>query len=281
MIFGINTFLFASPFVNRDTRLFPQFKKWGYASVEIAIEKASDIDPEFVKAELTRHGLICDSVSGCFGPDRDLRGSVGQQKATLEYVVALLDQMVALRCPKLIGPFYSATGRAELYGAQERRQHWRMVAKHLRALCREAEDRGLTLCLEPLNRYETDMINTCAQALEMIDDVGSPALKILLDTYHMNIEEKSPGDAIRRAGKRLGHVHACGSDRGTPGKDHTDWGSIAGALREIDYKGGVVVESFTPDVKVIARAASVWRPIERSREAIAAEGLGFLRKALG
>jgi D-psicose/D-tagatose/L-ribulose 3-epimerase len=105
-------------------------------------------------------------------------------------------------------------------------------------------------------------------------------VKVHLDTFHMNIEEKNLGAAIRKAGKRLAHLHACGSDRGTPGGDHTDWPGIAKALKAIGYKGDVVIESFTPDVKVIARAAAIWRQIEPRRDNIPVNGLKFLRKTL-
>jgi len=138
----------------------------------------------------------------------------------------------------------------------------------------------VVLALEPLNRFETDFINTCEQALDMVDRVKSPALKVHLDTFHMNIEEKSPAAAIRQAGKHLGHFHACGSDRGTPGGDHTDWPSLAAALKAIRYNGAVVIESFTQEVQVIARAAAIWRQIEPSREEIAQQGLKFLRRVL-
>ena len=280
MRFGINTFLFTSPFTNRSTRLFPQFKRWGFESVEIAIEDPRHIDPAVVKRELDRHGLVCGSVSACFGPDRDLRGSAKQQQATLKYMMGILDQMVALNCSTVIGPLYSSVGRAEAVPPPEYRRQWRTVVKNLKPLCREAEARGIQICLEPLNRFETDFINTCDQGLKMVEDVGSPALKLLLDTFHMNIEEKSPADAIRKAGRHLGHLHACGSDRGTPGSDHTDWHSLARALKDIGYHGDVVIESFTPDVKVIARAAAIWRRIEPTRDEIAVKGLKFLRKAL-
>ncbi|HWD21260.1 MAG TPA: sugar phosphate isomerase/epimerase [Verrucomicrobiae bacterium] len=280
MRFGINTFLFASPFTNQTTRLFPKFRRWGFDSVEIAVEDPAHIDPAFVKQKLEENGLVCGSVSACFGPDRDLRGTVTQQKATVRYVTRLLEQMAVLDCPTLIGPLYSCVGRADAVPAPERRRQWRTVAQHLRTLARTAEEGGRKICLEPLNRFETDFINTCEQARQMVGEVGSPALKILLDTFHMNIEEKSPADAIRQAGSRLGHLHACGSDRGTPGRDHTDWKSIAQALRDIRYTGDVVIESFTPDVKVIARAAAIWRRIEPTRDEIAVNGLAFLRKLL-
>jgi D-psicose/D-tagatose/L-ribulose 3-epimerase len=280
MHFGINTFLFTSPFTDRSVRLFSKFRRWGFTSVEIAIEDPRHIDPAFVKRELDRQGLICGSVAACFGPDRDLRGTPKQQQATMNYVTSLLDQMVILECPTMIGPVYSSVGRAEAVAPAEYRRQWRTVVGHLKTLCRQAEILGKQICLEPLNRFETDFINTCGQAVKMIDDVGSPALKILLDTFHMNIEEKSPADAIRRAGRHLGHLHACGSDRGTPGNDHIDWKSIAQALKDIRYNGDVVIESFTPDVKVIARAAAVWRRVEPTREEIAIKGLTFLREAL-
>lgn len=280
MRFGINTFLFASPFKDRDARLFRQFRRWGFTSVEIAIEDPRHVKPGVLKKELEDAGLVCGSVAACFGPGRDLRGSAAEQKASSDYVLRILDQMAELNCATVIGPLYSAVGRADAVTQAERKRQWRTVVKNLRPLCARAGELSQQICLEPLNRYETDFINTCDQALRMIEDVGSPALKILLDTFHMNIEEKSPAAAIRRAGRHLGHFHACGSDRGTPGGDHTDWTSIAEALRDIRYDGDVVIESFTPDVKVIARAAAIWRQIEPSSEEIAVKGLKFLRNAL-
>lgn len=281
MRFGINTFLFTSPFTNKSTSLFPTFKKWGFETVEIPIEDPSHIDPKHVKAELDKNGLVCGSVCACMGPDRDLRGTPEQQQTGLEYMMKLIDQMVDLGCPSLIGPVYSAVGRADAVPAKEYKQQWKTVVKHLKTLCKYAEKKGKQVCLEPLNRFETDFINTADQALQMVKDVGSPALKIHLDTFHMNIEEKEQGAAIRKVGKLLGHFHACGSDRGTPGNDHTDWESINRALKAVGYKGDVVIESFTTDVKVIARAAAIWRKIEPTQEEIAVKGIKFLKKTVG
>ncbi|MFO1514317.1 MAG: sugar phosphate isomerase/epimerase [Verrucomicrobiota bacterium] len=280
MKFGINTFLFTSPFTNESTKLFKKFKKWGFDSVEIAIEDPAHIDPAQVKRELDRSGLVCGSVCACMGPDRDLRGTPEQQKTGLDYMMTVIDQMVVLDCPSLIGPEYSAVGRADAVPPDEYKKQWATVVKNLKTLCRHAEKRGRQVCLEPLNRFETDFINTCEQGLRMIKAVGSPALKLHLDTFHMNIEEKFQGAAIRKAGKHLGHFHACGSDRGTPGNDHTDWKSIAKALKDIRYDGHVVIESFTTDVKVIARAAAIWRRIEPTQQEIAVKGLKFLKRTL-
>lgn len=281
MRFGLNTFLFISPFTTRSTGWFKRFKQWGFESVELPVEDPAHIDPVRVKAELDREGLVCGSLCAVTAAGRDLRGTPREQKIGMDYFRALLDQMVALDCPSLIGPVYSVVGRAEAVPPAEYRQQWRTVVRHLKTLARYAEDRGKQICLEPLNRFETDFINTCEQALQMIADVGSPALKLLLDTFHMNIEEKDPAAAIRKAGRRLAHFHACGCDRGTPGSDHIDWPAIAQALKDINYQGDIVIESFTPDVKVIARAASIWRQIEPSQEEIALKGLKLLRKLFG
>jgi len=280
MRFGINTFLFTSPFTDDSTKWFKTFKSWGFDSVEIAVEHESHIDPAYVKSELDRNGLVAGTLCGAFGPGRDLRGTPEEQQACLDYVHKLIDMMGILDAPVLVGPIYSAVGRAEFVPEKERRAQWKQVVKHLKALCKYAEKKNKMIALEPLNRFETDFINTCDQAIQMIQDVGSPALSIHLDTFHMNIEEKEPARAIRKAGKLLGHFHACGSDRGTPGNDHIHWKSIAKALKKIRYKGDVVIESFTPDVLVIAKAASIWREMEPNKNDIAIKGVKFLKKAL-
>ncbi len=280
MRFGINTFLFTSPFTNKSTSLFKTFKKWGFDTVEIPIEAPEHIDPAYVKAELDRNGLVCGSVCACLGPDRDLRGTPEAQANSMKYLMALIDQMVVLGCPSLIGPVYSAVGRAEAVEPADYKKQWATVVKNLKKLSKYAESKGRQICMEPLNRFETDFINTADQALAMVKDVGSPALKLHLDTFHMNIEEKCQATAIKKAGKLLGHFHACGSDRGTPGNDHIDWAPIAAALKKIRYNGDVVIESFTKDVKVIAKAAAIWRQMEPSREDIAVKGVKFLKKTL-
>jgi D-psicose/D-tagatose/L-ribulose 3-epimerase len=280
MKFGINTFLFVSPFTTKSVTLFKKIKAWGFDSVELAIEDPSHIDAAKVKEALDRNGLTCCSICGAFGPDRDLRGNATQQKTSMKYMKDLIDAMVILDCPALIGPVYSAVGRADQETTKDKQAQFKTIAKNLKELCKYAEERGKVICLEPLNRFETDCINTCDQGLKMLNAVKSPALKLHLDSFHMNIEEKNQQAAIEKAGATLGHFHACGSDRGTPGSDHTDWKGIATAMKKIGYDGAVVIESFTPDVKVIAKAASIWRNIEPKRENIAVDGLKFLKKAL-
>ncbi|MDZ4710415.1 MAG: sugar phosphate isomerase/epimerase family protein [Saprospiraceae bacterium] len=280
MTFGINTFLFTSPFTNDSVHLFPLFKTWGFDTVEIALEDASHINPEFIKTKLEEHGLQCKTVCAVMGSDRDLRGTPEEQETAKNYLKSAMDLMVILGATTLVGPLYSAVGRADAVEEEDYKKQWQTVVGHLKELADYAEQRNLKLAIEPLNRFETDFINTVDQSLQLIRDIGSPVVLLHYDTFHMNIEEKDQAKAILRAGSHFGHLHACGSDRGTPGKDHTDWVGIAKALKSINYQGEVVIESFTKEVKVIARAAAIWRKIESSQEVIASEGVKFLRSVL-
>jgi D-psicose/D-tagatose/L-ribulose 3-epimerase len=142
-------------------------------------------------------------------------------------------------------------------------------------VCSYAAERGVRVAVEPLVRYETSLINTVEQALEAID--GIPGCGLLVDTYHANIEELDVGAALRAAGDRLFHVHASANDRGVPGADHVGWTEVADALGAIGYDGDVVIESFTSENETIATAASIWRPLAPTQDAIAADGLRFLR----
>ena len=133
------------------------------------------------------------------------------------------------------GPVYSAVGKARMIPDEERKQQWDWCVANLRKLGKVASDAGVTMGIEPLNRFETDMITLAEHALRLIDDVGHPAYKVHIDTFHANIEEKSIPDAIRLVGEgRLGHFHACENDRGTPGTGHQDWNGIRDALKEIN-----------------------------------------------
>ena len=279
MRYGINTFLYTSPFTTESTKLFKQFKKWGFDTVEIPVEDPSHIDPVKVKKALDKAGLVCGSICACMGPGRDFRGSAADQRTAMKYVKALINQAVVLRCPNIIGPVYSVVGKADAVEPRQQKKEWALVVKNLKKLAAYAGKKKVKICIEPLNRFETDFLNTCDQGLKLVKDIGSKAVKLHLDTFHMNIEEKNQAAAILKAGKLLAHFHACGSDRGTPGGDHIEWKPIVKALRKIGYKGDVVIESFTTDVKVIARAAAIWRKIEPHRNDIAVKGLANLKRA--
>lgn len=280
MRIGINTFLFTSPFTTESVKLFPKFKKWGFETVEIPIESPEHIDAARVKAAADKHGLAIGSICACMGPGRDFRGTSAEQKTAMVYCKAIIDQAAIMGCPRIIGPIYSVVGKADAVEPAAQKKEFALVVKNLKVLAAYAAKKGVDLCIEPLNRFETDFLNTCDKGLALIKAVGAKNVKLHLDTFHMNIEEKNQADAIRKAGRLLGHFHACGSDRGTPGNDHIEWKPIIKALKEIGYQGDLVIESFTTDVKVIARAAAIWRRIEPTTNEIAVKGIKFLKRVL-
>ncbi|MBI5774563.1 MAG: sugar phosphate isomerase/epimerase [Verrucomicrobia bacterium] len=280
MRIGLNTFLYASPFTTASTKLFPMIKKWGFETVEIPVESPEHIDPAQVAAAAKANGLAIGSICACMGPGRDFRGTYAEQRTAMKYCKKLVDQAAVMKCPRVIGPIYSVVGKADAVEPKQQRAEFKLVVKNLKELAKYAAKKNIKLCIEPLNRFETDFLNTCDKGLLLLKAVNAKNVKLHLDTFHMNIEEKDQHDAIVKAGKALGHFHACGSDRGTPGNDHIDWKPIVRALKKIGYKGDVVIESFTTDVKVIARAAAIWRKIEPNRDDIAVKGIRFLKRVL-
>ena len=281
MRFGINSFLFISPFTTESTKLFKKFKEWGFDTVEIPIEDPSHIDTAKVKAAADKAGIAIGSICAAMGPGRDLRGSDEDQKTGSAYIRSLIDQAAELGCPRIIGPLYSVVGLIGSHEDAVKKQHFDLVVKNLKPLAAHAASKGIELCIEPLNRFETDFLNTVDQGLKLVKAVGAKNVKLHLDTFHMNIEEKNQPEAIRKVGGLLGHFHACGTDRGTPGNDSLQWKPIVQALKEVGYDGDVVIESFTTDVKVIARAAAIWRKIEPKRDDIAVKGLENLKNFFG
>ncbi|MCR4818741.1 MAG: sugar phosphate isomerase/epimerase [Fretibacterium sp.] len=133
--------------------------------------------------------------------------------------------------------------------------------KNMRILGKTAEDCGVVLGMEVLNRFEGYMINTCMECKKYIDAVGSPNVKIMLDTFHMNIEEDNMAAAIRYAGKDLCHLHLGEQNRRVPGKGTLPWAEIGQALRDIGYQGAAVMEPFVLSGGTIGKEIKVWRDL--------------------
>jgi D-psicose/D-tagatose/L-ribulose 3-epimerase len=277
MLFGASTFIWTSPFSNHTLSLIDHAKSLGFDILEICVEDPDTIDPASIVARLASADLKA-TVCGAFGPHRDLSSDDADIRENgLAYVGKCVDIASALGAASVVGPMYSAVGKTRMLEPQDRAKQWALAVESLRRAADYAAGRGVTLGLEPLNRFETDLVNTVDQGLKMVEDIGRKNVGLLVDTFHMNIEEKDIPAALRRAGRHIVEFHACSSDRGTPGEDHLPWREIAGALREVDYRGPVVIEAFTPEIKEIARAVSIWRPLAESQDALAANGLRHLK----
>ena len=150
----------------------------------------------------------------------------------------------------------------------------------LQSLAPVLRETGVSLGIEPLNRFETFFLNTAEDAAALCEAVGDPHVGILFDTFHANIEEKHLGAALMTVGRHLKHVHTCENDRGTPGSGHVAWPEVFRALKALNYDGWLVIESFGAAIPEIAAAACIWRDLAPSADVIARDGLTFLKHGL-
>ncbi len=278
---GANTWIWVSPPTDeRLAELVPRIAGWGFDVVEIPVEQPGQWDPARTATLLADHGLGA-SVCAVMPDGRDLTVDDAEVvRATQDYLRTCVDVAATVGSGVVGGPMYAPVGRTWRIGADERRQVLDSLAAALGPVVDYAADASVRLAVEPLNRFETSLINTTAQGLELIERVGSPACGLLLDTFHMNIEERDVAAAVRAAGPHLAHLQVCANDRGTPGADHLDWPGIADAIADLGYDGPVCIESFTAENETIATAAAIWRPLADSQDALATEGLAFLRRTL-
>jgi D-psicose/D-tagatose/L-ribulose 3-epimerase len=279
MQIGINLWVWGAPITDdRIAERIPQAARMGFDVVEFPLEEPGGFDYEQTFDRLDKHDLD-SSVVLAMSEDRDLlHDDDAVRENGREYIRQSVDAAAAIGSDRVVGPAYSAVGRTWRMSEDERERAVEDVATQLADLADYAGERDVTICVEPLNRFETSVLNTAEQTIEVVDRVDHPNCQILLDTFHMNIEETSLADAIRATGDRLAHFHACSNTRGAPGNDTIDWPSVVEALDDVGYDDQAVIESFTPEVESIARAAAIWRPLAESQDALAEEGLAALER---
>lgn len=277
--FGVSTWLFTSPFQTASIQeLFPKIADMGYDVVEIAVEDPGLVDGDKVKRALEKYQLKA-AVCGAFGPTRDLtHDDPAVHENCFRYIEDCLDLCSLWDTKFFAGPMYSAVGKARMVSPEQRKKEWDLAVKNLQKVCVMAERRGLDIALEPLNRFESDLINTAKDVSRLVREIDHPSAKILLDGFHMNIEEPNIEEAIKLAGDKLIHLQVAENYRGTPGTGQTNWDAYSRGLMAINYSGTVSIESFTPDNKELAQAVCIWHPLAESQDKFASEGLSFLKK---
>ncbi|WP_341954826.1 sugar phosphate isomerase/epimerase [Microbacterium sp. LWH13-1.2] len=277
---AVNTWVWTSPLT--DATLEPLARKaaeMGYQALELPLENVGDWDPGRTREVLDGLGLGA-IVVGAMGPGRSLLARAGDVAGTQDYLRSCIDAALTLGSDVVAGPFYAPTGVTWRMTPDERTEVVRELRDNLRPVAEEAASRGIALAVEPLNRYETSVLNTVEQSLDALEPLLGAGVGLALDTYHLNIEEKKPADAVRAAGSSISHVQVCGSDRGAVGDDHIDWPEMLRALDDAGYGGPLGLESFTGENATIAVAASVWRPLAPSQDELARRSIHALR-ALG
>lgn len=274
---GVNTWVWTSPLTDdRLAVLAPKVREWGFDVIELPVEHPGDWDPHRAADLLADLGLKATIVVA-MAPGRELVDA-DTIAETQEYLRHTVDVAVTVGSQVAAGPAYTSVGRT--WKIEDRPKVYAELRENLAPVVEYAAANNVRIAVEPLNRYETSVINTVEQALTVLDGLPREGCGLALDTYHMNIEESAPAKAIRSAGAHIAHVQVCANDRGTPGDDHQDWPALLGALADAGYRGPLCIESFTPDNATIATAASIWRPLASSPDALAAEGLRFLRGAV-
>jgi D-psicose/D-tagatose/L-ribulose 3-epimerase len=275
---GVNTWVWTSPLTDRSLAdLAPRVADWGFDVLELPVERLDDWDPHRAARVLADNGLAA-SVSLVMGEGRELVATdAGTVRATQDYLRSVVDVAHTVGAPVIGGPAYASVGRTWRTTERERADLGQELAEHLAPVVEHAIAAGVVVGLEPLNRYETSLINTVDQALAVVGQLPAEGIGLMLDVYHMNIEERDLPAAVERAGARIAAVQVCGNDRGAPGGDGIDWPALLAALEQAGYAGPLVIESFTGENATIATAASIWRPLAVSQDALAVDGLAHLR----
>lgn len=273
MKLGIHAYAWCSQWTNDTLHLIDKVKELGLDFIEIPLMCLETLDVDAVKARLKSVGLDAVTSTVLLG-DTDITSEDPTiRKKGVDYLNACVKATHAIGATSFSGVIYSQHVKS-LPGRPEEKL-WDYSADCLRTVALGALDLGVQIGLEPVNRYETCLVNTCQQALELKAKIGAENVKVHLDTYHMNIEEKSFYAATKLAGKDLIHYHLCENDRGIPGTGLVDWDGIFKALAEIDYKGNAALESFVDCTDNMN--TWVWRQLAPNGDTLLQEGVAFIR----
>jgi D-psicose/D-tagatose/L-ribulose 3-epimerase len=276
---GLNVFLWSG---QTDESLFPALEKiqaLGYDGAEFPFFHTDEDVYKSVRAKLEELGLKATGCTVLTSEANLIADSAEVRKAGVQHLKDMLRMCGVLGAEVLCGPVAPPLG--ELVGRGRTQEEWKRAVAGLREVGPAAEEAGVTVAVECLNRFETYFVNTAADLRALVAEVDHPRIRMMFDTFHANIEEKSIYEAARSCGEYLAHVHISENDRGIPGTGQVAWDELRKALGELKYDGWLTIESFGQAVPEIAAAAAVWRPLFKDNEEVAREGIEFLRKLAG
>jgi D-psicose/D-tagatose/L-ribulose 3-epimerase len=276
---GMNLLLWTTN-VNQDSfQLISDLGEMGFDGVELPIGEGDEDQYNSVKKELDRLGMGCTAVTSLdpdtnpISPDETIRD------AALDRLKWAINMTAAAGGEVMCGPFHSAFKTFAGRGPTEDEKKWGAAVLHDAA--EYAQKQNVKLCVEFINRFECYFLNTAADTKTFVQMVDHPNMKMLYDTHHSHIEEKSISDALHSCANEIGHFHIAENDRGTPGKGQVNWEETFKGLKEIKYDHWMVIESFSADVPGFAASINVWRNYASTREEIAKDGLEFIKKMWG
>jgi D-psicose/D-tagatose/L-ribulose 3-epimerase len=282
---GVISMFYSRPFTTADFACFERIKAAGLDFIELLVPEPGELDLAAMRRALADADLGV-LLAARINPTRDAASAdPNSRQGFSDYLAYAAEVAATLAAPVVGGPLAGGplvfAGRAPApVGEPERVAREGRVVEALSAAATIAKAHGITFALEPLNRFETDILNTTRQCLEVVRRVASPHLGLMLDTFHMAIEEKSMGAAIRAAGPHLVHFQANENDRGFVGTGSIDWSAVVEALRSVDYRGPITLEPFRRDDERIAVPLAQWRPPNRNEDADLAQSARYLRDLL-
>jgi len=279
MKYGVNTMVWTTRVGKELEPLFFRIKKWGFDGVELFLSPEEPADIPSVKSILGRAGLERTTCSVLPREANLVSSEAGVRARGVEYLKTCAERTADLGATLMCGPIYAGLG--VMTGSRRTQDEWNWAVEGLGSVARYAQGLGVTLCAEPLNRFETYFLNTLKDAARLIRDIGEPNVRIHFDTFHANIEEQNPVAALRSIAGQLGHVHLSENDRGIPGTGHVDWRGVLLTLQAIGYDGWLTIESFAQPEPELAAAAAIWRDLAPSGDALAQQGLRFIKKLAG
>ncbi|MFO7636778.1 MAG: sugar phosphate isomerase/epimerase family protein [Clostridia bacterium] len=273
MKLGIHAYAWCSEWNNKQLGLIDRAKSLGLDFIEIPLMVLERYDAGAVKRKLTEAGFEGVTSTVLLGDTDITSPEEAIRRKGVSYLKDCVKATAMSGMMNFSGVIYSQHIRQLDTKPSEREFQW--SAEGLREVAEYAEDLGVVIGIEPVNRYETFLVNTCAQARMLLDMIGRKNVKIHLDTYHMNIEEKSFYEATLLAGSELMHVHLCENDRGIPGTGLVNWEDVFRALSEIGYKGHAALESFVDCTGNMN--TWVWRQLAPSGDQLVRDGLAFIQ----
>ena len=276
MKFGVNLLLWTANFDLSHLPLLPRIREAGFDGVEVPMYKGRDFAVAALREGLADTGMECTICSVLVEGLSLTSDDAGVRAKAVEQLRENIATTAEVGARIIAGPMYSPVGY--MTGRRRTADEWRRAVECWQELGPWLAQHEVVAAIEPLNRFETYFLNTAEDSARFCDEVGHPNVGILFDTFHANIEEKSIADGYRRVARHLKHVHTCENDRGTPGSGHVEWAEVFAAIREIGYDGWLTIESFASNLPEIAAAAAIWRDLAAKPEAVAFDGIGFLKK---
>ena len=276
MKFGVHCRLWTAGWSPADLDLLDRARAMGFSVFEVGLINLQAVDPVAIRRRAETVGIDLIATIGLPKEMGLATADPSVRSHTLRFLKAAVAATRDMGARIFGGMMYAVPGRFSGHGPTEDEHNW--IVEALAELAVFAQTHEVVLAIEPVNRFESYLLNTAAQAQALVDRIQQPNVGLLLDTFHMNIEERGIPATMRRYAGSLRHLHLNESDRGMLGGANIHWPSVFAALKEIGYRGAASIETFAAPNPNLPTITSVWRPLFPSPNELARAGLAFLTR---